>query len=213
MTGAQIQIQKGKSTFLDTDFVLELRIDAEAYDEHQKKADYGKWVIAQKVNEMWPEHKGITDESGELVFSTKMDYFAACSFEANRDLKRIRFSTSGETLRRWCEVQETYNPFPKSGLLLEFTSFEHMRVAKQLAYYEKVSSPLVALEYALEFRESADEMKFHFDPPEVSHEYDKAAGWFSQLCGLKFEWVKNKLDRDEIKTHLKRANEIMEKWK
>src|SRR5688572_9973230 len=83
---------------------------------------------------------------------------AECSRVANIGLQKPRFSESGETLRRWCEVQAYYSQFSYADKLLDVYSFDHLVEAKRLAYQEKVKSAIEALKLAYSNRWTADEM-------------------------------------------------------
>ena len=203
------------TNYLDPEFVKELKAAAGYYDKNQELADDDKWNIATLVNEMWPEHKTMTYDgfTTELVYPTKEDFFIACSFQANEGLKKPRFSASGETLRRWCEVQATYATFPNANLLLEALSFDHMRLAKQLAYHEKVASPVLALATAQKEGWTATEMKEHYDPPQVVNIYDKFTGWIDSLWNTKLEFLKSADDRAEARKLIASLRGIIERNK
>jgi hypothetical protein len=166
------------TNYLDPEFVREMQSDAVTYDEKQAGADECKWKIAARVNAMWDEHKTVVYEnSNRRVFETKADYYIACSFAANQGLKHKRFCDSGETLRRWCEVQDTYSQFDHAELFLEALSFEHLRVAKSVSYrLEKEQSknipPVVMLATAQDNNWNADEMQEHYNPYHPPHPYD-----------------------------------------
>src|SRR5690242_5167020 len=98
------------SEVLGAEFCNELRDNAKAFDAVQENADNSKWAIAKLVNEMYDENKA--------RFENKNLYYAECSKVVNAGCKRKRFSDSGETLRRWCEVQAYYAPFSYSDKLL-----------------------------------------------------------------------------------------------
>lgn len=156
------------SEILDPEFCAELRAMSLNYDDNQRNTDDDKWSIARVVNEMWDEHKG--------QFDTKLDYLAECSRVANKGLKHKRFSNSGETLRRWCEVQATYQAFTEkvqdADKFLDLLSFDHLSRAKKLYLNAKVKSPFLALLEAVKQNYTAEEMQFHFDPPTVPDEWD-----------------------------------------
>lgn len=206
--------QKVDSTnYLDPDFVRELQATSKLYDANQEMADDNKWTIARLVNELWPEHKTLTWDgfTTDLVYPTKLDFLVACSYQANQGLKKARFSFSGETLRRWCEVQATYAPFKEAELLLSETSFEHLRIAKSLAYNEKAKTPLHALKWAIENGANAEDMKQHFDPPGQVAIYDRFVGWIDSLWNTKLEFFKIKEDRDEARRLIAALRGIVER--
>jgi len=156
------------SIVLDPEFTAEIRATAAHYDDNLENADNDKWNMARLVNEMWPEHKG--------TFETKLDYLAECSRVANIGLRHKRFSDSGETLRRWCEVQATYSAFAETvkdaDKFLDLLSFDHLARAKSLYLKEKVKSPFLALKTAIIEKYTAEEMQYHYDPPTKPNEWD-----------------------------------------
>ena len=190
---------------LDPNFAAELAVHAEAYNDNQNKADYCSWEIAKLVNSMWSEY--------EKMFEPKMDYYAECSRSANAGLKKKRFADSGQTLRRWCEVQATYAEFADAERFLDALSFEHLRIAKKLAGDGRVSVPVYALAKAVEMEYTADEMQNHFDPPEAVHPFDKVMGWVSSLMAERLEWIKDKGAREEAIGYLKKYLEIVQRYK
>jgi hypothetical protein len=201
---------------LDPEFIKDVQANAKEYDTFQSESDDSKWTIARKTNEMWPEHKGLVVqdaawEEPKLLFPTKMDYYMEVSRVANMGLRKKRFSDSGETLRRWCEVQETYSQFPQADLLLSEVSFDHLVKAKKLAKDGKVKSPIHALAWAMnaDERHTADEMKEHFDPSLPTHPYDQLKGWLAGMLNkATWSFFKNKEDIDYVTT---RAREIQDR--
>lgn len=203
-------VEKVDPTFsnsLDPEFVRDIQADAKLLDENQEAADESKWNIAARTNEMWPEHKGIVYElTNDFVYPTKNDFYAEVSRVGNTGLKHKRFSDSGETLRRWCEVQATYAQFDKAELFLEVLSFDHLAKAKKLARDEKVKVPILALAEAQRNHWTADEMKEHFDPSLPVHPYDRITGWLDgMLDNNNWKWLKS---RETVKGILFHAAEI-----
>jgi len=156
------------SEVLDPEFVTELQGKATIYDDNQYNSDNDKWAIAVLVNDMWDEHRS--------QFDKKIDYLAECSRVANRGLRHKRFTESGETLRRWCELQATYAAFvdnvQDADKFLDLLSFDHLYRARKIYMAGKVKSPFEALSQALINKWTAEEMQFHYDPPTRPDEWD-----------------------------------------
>jgi len=150
-------MKKTDVNILDPEFVGTLQEKTRQYQEALSYADYDKWGIAMLVNGMYPEHKSI-------FAGDKMAYYIECSRVANEGMRVPVFGSSGETLRRWCEVAAAYENFPQAELLLEETSFKHMSVAKRAAKQEKAKSPIAAMDWALAMGASADDMQEHYFP-------------------------------------------------
>jgi len=191
------------SQYLDPEFTADLMETAKEYDRAEEISDNEKWTIAERVNEMWPEHAGLTYElTGERIFPTKAEYYVECSRVANIGLSRKRFGDSGETLRAWCELQQTYAQFPDIHKFLDALSFEHLRKAKKLAKDEKVKVPVLALAKAIAENWTADEMKEHYDPSEPIHPYDKFMGWIEGMNkDFLSTWLKSRKTIDGILFH------------
>jgi len=205
------------TNYLDPEFVAELKAQAKSYDDNQENSDNDKWVIARLVNSMWEEHKTLTYDgfTEERVYPTKAEFLVACSFQANQGTKKVRFSASGETLRRWCEIHACYANIKADHLpVVKESSFEHLRIAKSLNYNEKVSSPLVALALAAQNKWTAEEMKEHYDPPQIVHIYDKFTGWLDSMWNTKLvDLFKDKDDREEARKLLAKLRGLLEKNK
>lgn len=158
------------SEVLDPYLCADLQKMAEQYSDNQSNADDDKWSIARRVNEDWDEHKG--------RFDTRLDYYAECSrvMNARSGRKKKLFSDSGQTLRRWCEVQATYESLStnvKDGdKFLDLLSFDHLYQAKVLYGKGKVKSPFEALAEAIKSDFTADEMSRHFDPLQHPDEWE-----------------------------------------
>ena len=191
------------SLYLDPEFTADLMQSAKEYDRAEEISDNEKWTIAERVNEMWPEHAGLTYElTGERIFPTKAEYYVECSRVANIGLSRKRFGDSGETLRAWCELQQTYAPFPDIHKFLDELSFDHLRKAKKLARDEKVKVPVLALAKAIAENWTADEMKEHYDPSEPIHPYEKVTGWLDGMLNKdSWSWLKSQKTIKDILFH------------
>lgn len=195
------------SEVLDPEFTSELRAMSKQYDNNQEYADSDKWVIARKVNEMWPEHKGME------AFPTKAEYLAECSRVANIGLRKKRFSDSGETLRRWCEVVATYEAFAEqvqdADKFLDLLSFDHLSTAKSLYLKEKVKSPFLALSEAIKQGFTAEEMRFHFDPPAKPDEWDVMNDRISAMQDKSFWKLKSVENVKRVLFHVSEIKKII----
>jgi len=187
---------------IDPDLITDLQDLTSRYAEAQQSADKIKWQIAQKVNDGYSEHKGI-------FAGDKMAYYIECSRVANDGLSIKIFGETGETLRRWAEVEATWANFPEAVKLLEATSFRALEIAKKAAYHKKADSPLAAMKWALDNKASAEDMEYHFFPPEKPTEYDKWTGAMSTLLDLKnYEWIQSATVKESIFTRVKEIEVI-----
>ena len=191
--------QKLNSVFLDPEFQQELSAMTTAYSVQQAEADLMKWEIAKAVNEFWGEH--MSSFGGK-----KLDYYIEVSRVANDGLFIPIFGESGQTLRRWCETQETYKNFPQAEQFLTTLSFDHLAKAKKLAKDGRVAVPTLALAEAVARHWSADDMQEHYDPAEATHPYDAVSGAIATLLDRNnYGWIKSADVRDAI---LSRVAEI-----
>jgi len=158
---------------LDPGLVTELSNMASLHDTTQGESDNHQWNIAAKVNDDWDEHKSI--------FGTKKEYYVACSFVLNKGRKKRYFGVSGETLRRYCDLQESYsNLVPEATDWLDALTMDHLFKARKLANMELVSNPREALAMAYSSEWSADEMVEHYDPPAPQPEH-KPGGFINKF--------------------------------
>lgn len=199
-------VEKSKSIFsnyLDPEFVTDLMKSAQEHDRAEEISDDEKWNIAERVNDLWPEHAGMVYElTNDRIFPTKEEYYIECSRVANIGLKRKRFSDSGQTLRAWCELQQTYAAFPDIHKFLDVLSFDHLRKAKKLAKDNKVKVPVLALANAIDKQWTADEMKEYYDPTEPVHPFDKVTGWLEGLTDKNsWSWLKSQQTIKDILFH------------
>jgi hypothetical protein len=189
-------MKKTDVNLIDPDLITDLQDLTSRYAEAQQSADKIKWQIAQKVNDSYSEHKGI-------FAGDKLAYYVECSRVANDGLAIKIFGESGQTLRRWCEVQAAYENFPQAELLLEETSFKHLAIAKRAAKQEKAASPIAAMDWALAMGASADDMQEHYFPASAPTEYDKWTGAMSTLLDLKnYEWISSAEVKESIIGHV-----------
>jgi len=193
---------KTEFNLIDPDLITDLQDLTSRYAEAQQSADKIKWQIAQKVNDGYSEHKGI-------FAGDKMAYYAEASRVANDGLAINILGESGQTLRRWCEVEATYHNFPEAIKLLEETSFKALEIGKKAAYHGKAESPIAALDWALAMGASADDMQEHYFPATKPTEYDKWTGAMSTLLDLKnYEWIQSATVKESIFTRVKEIETI-----
>ena len=175
------------SEVLDPEFVKDLQGMSKLFYDRQALADESKWTIAAAVLEMWDEHKSL--------FDSLDDYYAECSRVLNLGRKRVLFSSSGETLKVYCNVRATYNRFldrvEDAEKFLDLLSFDHMRRARHVYMQEKAASPFEALVWAVENSASAEEMQEHFLPKVAPNEYEKATGDIDKMLTTDYwKWLK-----------------------
>ena len=191
---------------IDPDLITDLQDLTSRYAEAQQSADKIKWQIAQKVNDGYSEHKSI-------FAGDKMDYYVECSRVANDGLAIKIFGESGQTLRRWAEVQAAYENFPQAELLLEETSFKHLSVAKRAAKQEKAASPIAAMDWALAMGASADDMQEHYFPASAPTEYDVIDGSITHMLNPKnWDWIKSADVKDTIIGHVRAIDTIRREY-
>lgn len=188
-------------TMLDPELVADIQRISARINDLDYELGNEKWIIAGRVNEMWTEHKGIYDNVEA--------YRAECSRIANAQNKRKLFSTSGETLKRWCQVRATYNEYEHAELFLTALSFDHLAKAKSIYLSEKVKSPLVPLALAEKNNWSADEMEFHYNNNPVT----VSIGAKNTLTNL-MNKIPKLLNWDKEKTanFTKRVNELIQEF-
>ena len=197
---------KTEVNLIDPELITDLQDLTTKYAEAQQSADKIKWQIAQKVNDGYSEHKGI-------FAGDKITYYVECSRVANDGLAIKIFGESGQTLRRWCEVQATYENFPQAELLLEETSFKHLSIAKRAAYHEKANSPIEAMKWALDHHAAAEDMEYHYFPPTKSTEYDVIDGSITHMLNPKnWEWIKSADVKDTIIGHVRAIDTIRREY-
>lgn len=185
------------SDILDPEFAKDLNLAGGVFADNQGNADDDKWSIADRVNGMWEEHK--------TLFPSRIHYLSECSRVLNKGRKRKYLSDSGETLRRWCDIQATYATLAKTVKggreLIDLFTQDHLYRARKLYLNGKVESPFDALKWCLPdggVMASADEMYDHFEPRKPSEEkpQEVALSWLRKLP-VKFNWDVAKKERFE----------------
>ena len=185
-----------ESAILSPDFVAELQGGAQQLDIHQSRADQDKWHIAGTVHNWWSEHRSAFE-------GRKKEYYILSTKSANEVMDKPLFGESGETLRRYVEVYETYKNVEGCENLLKQTTFDHLLNAKRLYKLQKVKSPIEALTLAFQNKWTADEMWTHYNPTTPPDGYSKFSGALAVMYDKSnLEWVKGKEDREFIFSHL-----------
>lgn len=181
------------SEVLGVEFCTELQANAKAYSATQENADNSKWATAKLVNDMWDESK--------RHFEDKKQYYAECSRVANIGLKKKAFSDSGESLRRWCEVQAFWGAFSFGDKLLDVYTFAHLVEIKRLVGNGKADAR-EALHAAAVNKWTSEEVREHYDPPQTPHPYDVTKGRLAGLMSADaYPFLKSKEKRDECIAH------------
>ena len=191
---------------LDYDFVKTLQSEGRKLYVMQNVTCKKQWLLADAVNAEW-ERNGY---EGEI---TKEDFYSECSRAINHGLPFPICAASGQTLRRWCEVTESYAKLPALEEFKEILSFDHFFQARRMANDDKyeLPSPDIALAKAVQHKWTASEMVFHFSPKEPPHEYDKVIGLLDSLQSIKIDWIKDPERRKQAKYHLSQYRQIVEK--
>lgn len=186
-------------TMLDPDFAKDLIVSAHDYAVAMSEADNAQWIIAKLTHENWDEHRSI--------FPLSIQYYAECSRVANQAYKIKMFGESGETLRRWVQVYERYEKNPKANYYLDNSSFDAMYKAVKLMRDEKVKSTDEALQWLIDNKASADDMVFHFDPPQPPNPYETMKGKVESLMS-KDAWKDVLKDVKNVKRCVELASQM-----
>lgn len=197
------------SSFLDPSFVDRLRSEARKYGYLNKAKDRKQWQFAALVCSEWERIKDRREIAGEV---SKYDYYAEVSYWINAALGFPLVAASGETLRRWCEVYETYKDMPGFEAMRRTLSFNHFERAKWLANNsENVSVPAFALATAVAMNLTAEEMVKHFNGEHNGVDsFTRALGWLDSLQAVKFDWLARE-ERQQVVTLLASVRSILER--
>lgn len=208
-TAAKGRFYLKDSSFLDAAFLTRLRTEARKYGYLKKAKDRKQWQFAALVCAEWERIKDMQEIKGEV---TKVDYYSECSYWINAALSFPLVSTSGETLRRWCEVYETYKGMPGFEQMKRVLSFNHFERAKWLANNsERVSVPAYALATAISLQLTADEMVKHFNGDHNGVDaFTKTMGWLDSLQAVKFDWLARE-ERQQVVGLLASVRAILER--
>lgn len=198
-----------ESSFLDSAFVAQLRNEARKYGYLSKLKTRKQWQFAALVCLEWERIKNRDEIKDEI---SKYDYYSECSYWINAALPFPLVAASGETLRRWCEIYETYKNMIGFEQMKPLLSFNHFERAKWLANHsERVSVPALALATAISLRLTADEMVKHFNGNHNGvHPFEKAIGALDVLQAVKYEWL-TRDDRETVIRDLSEVREILER--
>lgn len=160
------------------------------------------------VNDEW---KGNPDYDKEI---RKEEFYVECCKEMNSGFDFPVIGDSGQTLRRWCEVEESYAKLPALAEFREVLSFDHFFQARRMANHPEIyhiTAPDIALAKAIENKWDAGDMVYHFSPKEPVHEYDKVIGWLDSLQTIKLSTVIKDMDqRKQAEYHLSEFRKIVE---
>lgn len=169
-------------TYLSQDFARELRQTGIEYSQQTQSLSVLKWKLAKRVNEEWQNHKGKPfDQWSSPEPLTKQEYMKQCTLALVAGQRTALFGESGETLRKLCSLVAYFEEYWQECHKIEKlepveyyvseTSFEHLEFARQLHRLEKVKSPFLVLQYAMNIGEladsathSADECWYRFNP-------------------------------------------------
>ena len=142
-----------RPTIITPEFAKFLAERGAAIERIEKHLGRKKWAFAGDVNLEW------RDGDYEIEKVNKREYYSECA----KYLPVMIFGKSGETLRRWCEVEAHYKDVDEALLLLEGSSFDHLLRAKRLEANNKEIA-VVAVSTAIKDGLNAEEMQYNFDP-------------------------------------------------
>jgi len=198
------------SEILRPEFSCQLQQESRKYNLIQKAKSKKEWHFGNLVNVEW-ESAG-DDMKTEI---SKDQFYAECSRVMNAELPFPIVTDSGQTLRRWCNVAESYANMPGLEAFQEALSFDHFFHARRMANDPAIplSIPVLVLAEAVKNKWVVKEMIQHYAPPELVHDYDKALGWLDSLQAIKLDWIKNKTEREEAQMHLSAYRQIVERNK
>lgn len=202
----------GKASLLRPEFVCRLQQTAKRFNLHTQRAGKYQWILARRVNNEWVDDSNV-DVRAEI---RKEDFYAECSREINKVLGFPICAASGETLRRWCEMDESYKNFRELDPLKDILSFEHFRSARHLATLPEnaMETPASILAFSYSMKFTRDEMEKHFDKRKMGGvpEYERVIGWLDSLQLSELEWIRSTEDRSAYVMHLSEARKIAERY-
>lgn len=150
---------KGTSYPFRSAFEKQLRRRAEQYHAAKMEASRHQWMFAKELLAEW----NAGEYEGEI---TKDEYYAEASRLINDVAGFALVSTSGETVKVWCEVFAQFVNAP--DVLKEQLPFAYFRNARYLYNAGKVAIPMAAIATALDHRLTASEMlRWYNDPPVI----------------------------------------------
>ena len=149
------------SHILPDEIVTALRQAGRRLSNIRKAESRKQWQLGRLVNDVW---ESLPNDIREEV--RKEDYYAECSQWINYGLEFPVVGNSGQTLRRWADVEKQFRAFPNN----EYLSFHHFEQARTIG-----GNPLSdvtateALALAIRHGWTADEMRAELDK---RHELD-----------------------------------------
>ncbi len=197
-----------QSNILPDKAVNQLRRGGVRYAKHMRAISKRAWYFGLRVNFIWSSLP--VDITTEIRLS---DFYAECSQWINRDLSFPVCASSGETLRRWCEVAAHYETFPEVVLWREVLSFEHFRIAKSLGAdpTNNVTST-EALAFAIHHELTADQMREAFKSkqeadPAILENRLRFAAWWGRVPDMLFGLNGS---RQQVEYHLFEIEKLVE---
>lgn len=200
------KLSPAHSTFLSDVFVMRLKQEARKYKLIESARSKKEWAIGQMVNQMWNE---LPADIREEV--TKDNHYQECSYWLNCQFDIPIVGSSGETLRRWCELSMTFAD-PIFDPLKDTLSIDHFtrakRTSRRLEDKGKVIVPAYMLAVAADTKLTAEEMERLFDPPVVPTDYDRVFGWVDSLSAAKLDFLDGR--KADFLYHIGEARKILE---
>lgn len=194
-------------------FVKALQREGKRYERAEALQSKVQWKIGELALNEWRFVE--QDAEGEI---TKHHFQAWASSVINEQLGYPLLTATGETLRRWMDVYEKYeNLNGEIEPLKEVLPYDYFRLAASLAARPeneaKGITPLAILAKTYNEKWTDDEMRNAFGDGVKPHEYDRVIGWLDGLQGAKFEWIKDRTQRERFAALIGEARQIAENWK
>lgn len=169
---------------LRQDFVEQMRHEARRLQNISKAYSRRQWAIAEKVLNEWSTHP---DYAAEM---TKDEFYCEASRVICDEVQYAIVTTTGETLKKWCEVYQVCANVPAT--LKRELPFQYFVNARWLVNNHYVPVPMAAISSALDHKLTADEMKRWYTgddipAPEV---LEFRSRYPSQLWGL-YGWLES----------------------
>lgn len=205
MTGMSYQLRPA--------FVKALQREGKRYERAEALQSKVQWKIGDLALKEWRFVE--SDAEGEI---TKHHFQAWASSKINEVLGYPLLTATGETLRRWMDIAEKYeNVSDEIEPLKEVLPYDYFRLAASLAARPeneaKGITPLFILAKTHYEKWTDDEMRAAFGDGNKPHEYDRVIGWLDGLQGAKFEWIKDRTQRERFAALIGEARQIAENWK
>lgn len=144
---------------LRQEFVEQMRREARRFGAIERVRSRRQWQIAKQLLAEWKAG----EYEGEL---TKDEFYCEASRVICDELGYAAVSTTGETVKVWCEVFAQFENAPTS--LKEQLPFQYFRNARTLANAGKVAVPMAAIATALDHKLTAEEMlNWYSDPAQM----------------------------------------------